>query len=303
MLPLIPLRLHYRATAPIPLSRYSGSLWRSGFGANLRELACVTGAPSCDACPVRHNCAYGVVFDTLQPTAARGLNARHREQPHPYVLSPAGEDETAAVVDFIVLGPALTHLPLLLRALKHQQPTRKREGEWQLHAMAQRATAPDQADTPIWESGLPWPTPTAQRPTAPPVPQAVRVKLLHPLRLRVQGEYLSAQQFTFAAFLTALLRRMEMLRGLTADSTPAFDFPGLVKAAQTLPASHVQLQWQDWARYSARQRQTIPMGGLIGSFELQGDLTAFWPYLWIGQWLHVGKGAVMGLGRYQLEFL
>ncbi|WP_420842151.1 CRISPR system precrRNA processing endoribonuclease RAMP protein Cas6 [Halorhodospira abdelmalekii] len=24
-----------------------------------------------------------------------------------------------------------------------------------------------------------------------------------------------------------------------------------------------------------------------------------WPWVWLGQWLHVGKGAVMGMGRYR----
>jgi len=42
------------------------------------------------------------------------------------------------------------------------------------------------------------------------------------------------------------------------------------------------------------------MGGLIGEIELDGaDLEPFWPYLWLGQWTHAGKGAVMGLGRYR----
>ncbi|MEZ5581405.1 MAG: CRISPR system precrRNA processing endoribonuclease RAMP protein Cas6 [Candidatus Competibacteraceae bacterium] len=42
-------------------------------------------------------------------------------------------------------------------------------------------------------------------------------------------------------------------------------------------------------------------GGIIGELTLTGDkLAPFWPYLWLGQWTHVGKGAVMGLGQYRL---
>jgi len=46
----------------------------------------------------------------------------------------------------------------------------------------------------------------------------------------------------------------------------------------------------------------VPMGGLIGEVELDGaGLESFWPYLWLGQWTHAGKGAVMGLGGYRIE--
>jgi len=45
----------------------------------------------------------------------------------------------------------------------------------------------------------------------------------------------------------------------------------------------------------------VKMGGLIGEIGLEGaDLEPFWPYLWLGQWTHAGKGVVMGLGRYRI---
>ena len=44
------------------------------------------------------------------------------------------------------------------------------------------------------------------------------------------------------------------------------------------------------------------MGGLLGNFEVQSnDIEDFWPYIWLGQWLHAGKGCTMGLGRYVIE--
>ena len=44
------------------------------------------------------------------------------------------------------------------------------------------------------------------------------------------------------------------------------------------------------------------MGGLIGTVELNMlGLDVFWPYLWLGQWTHVGKGTSMGMGAYTIE--
>jgi hypothetical protein len=311
MLPLLPLRLHYTASTPLPVPRYSGGAWRSGFGMRLRELACITGAPTCTGCPVQQQCAYGQVFETSTPTNARGLNARHQEQPHPYVLSPQGESHTEAVVDFTLLPTATAHLPLLLRALKTMQPSKKLRGEWQLQAIQQRSLMPG-SGSPIWQIGQPWPSATAQTPACPPAPPAVRIHIEQLLRLRVPvaqrrnpeaDEYVAAKQFTFELFFTALLRRIEMLHGLSSATPLADDLTALVQHAKTLTPQAVQLQWHDWARYSARQKRLIPMGGLQGSFELHGDLAPLWPWLHIGQWLHVGKGAVMGLGRYRLESL
>ena len=48
------------------------------------------------------------------------------------------------------------------------------------------------------------------------------------------------------------------------------------------------------------------MGGLIGSVDLDlasALLHEFWPYLWLGQYIHTGKGTSMGLGKYRIEVL
>ena len=63
------------------------------------------------------------------------------------------------------------------------------------------------------------------------------------------------------------------------------------------------LKWFDWTRYSSRQQQEMTLGGVLGHWTLHGApdvLAKVWPWLWLGQWLHVGKNATMGLGGYAL---
>jgi hypothetical protein len=43
------------------------------------------------------------------------------------------------------------------------------------------------------------------------------------------------------------------------------------------------------------------LGGVVGAWTLTGALGPFVPWLRLGQWLHLGKSATMGLGGYQLE--
>jgi hypothetical protein len=47
----------------------------------------------------------------------------------------------------------------------------------------------------------------------------------------------------------------------------------------------------------------MTLGGLVGEWTLKGDLSPFIPYLFLGQWLHVGKNAVFGLGKYTTSLL
>jgi len=43
---------------------------------------------------------------------------------------------------------------------------------------------------------------------------------------------------------------------------------------------------------------------VVGEYVVETrGLEPLWPLLWLGQWTHAGKGAVMGLGRYEVEEL
>lgn len=75
----------------------------------------------------------------------------------------------------------------------------------------------------------------------------------------------------------------------------------LLKPAEAIETLAHTLQWRRWERYSARRRQPVPMGGWVGRFTYRGDLAPFWPWLALGQWLHVGKHATFGLGQYRVE--
>jgi hypothetical protein len=124
-----------------------------------------------------------------------------------------------------------------------------------------------------------------------------------PLRLQHQGKPLRADQIDPHALVAAVARRaallMEFHAGLTGWGTAAKEVSHL---ANTLTDAR-DLHWFDWTRYSSRQQQEMTLGGLLGTWTLHGSpetLAKIWPWLWLGQWLHVGKNATMGLGGYTL---
>ena len=60
------------------------------------------------------------------------------------------------------------------------------------------------------------------------------------------------------------------------------------------------LTWYDWQRYSACQDTRMKLGGFVGEVTYTGEqLKEFFPYILLGKYIHVGKGATFGLGKYE----
>lgn len=124
-----------------------------------------------------------------------------------------------------------------------------------------------------------------------------------PLRLQHQGHALPAAKLDARTLLMHLTRRVQLvlqfhagINGLDAAASQA------ITAAATLHDDKA-LRWLDWTRYSSRQQQEMTLGGVVGTWRLHGTpeaIATVAPWLWLGQWLHVGKNATMGLGGYQL---
>ncbi len=140
----------------------------------------------------------------------------------------------------------------------------------------------------------------ARNPPVPLCPQSVGVRILTPLRIRRDNHLVNEKNFDFRGFAGVLVRRISMLTTFFSKTPLETDFAGLLKGAESVAFRKSELRWHEWARYSSRQKSTIPMGGLVGSFMLEGELELIWPYLWLGQWTHAGRGCSMGLGRYAL---
>jgi CRISPR/Cas system endoribonuclease Cas6 (RAMP superfamily) len=131
-------------------------------------------------------------------------------------------------------------------------------------------------------------------------PPACRIEILTPLRVKRDGRHVGPQDFRFADFFGPLLRRISMLTAFHTDTPLETDFRGLMEAARQTTAV-CQLTWQDLTRYSSRQKTTMKLGGVLGRIDLvNDDLAPFWPYLWLGRFVHAGSGATMGLGRYEI---
>lgn len=303
LIDLLHLRLRFSTLSSGRLPEYPGDVWRSALGLHLRRQVCITGAATCAGCPLRQTCTYGYVMETAPPTGTPLLHTSS-DVPHPYVLAPqsGGPSESGAdrIVDLLLFGKGVKHVAPMIAAL-----VAAGEGGIGADRQKMRLESVEQCgangqSTAIDRHALP----VSFQIASPPIPHRVTVHLESPLRLRVRDHELRPQTFAFRPFFSAILRRSTQLATIHGEASVEagdVDFAALMQCAESVALHDAALVWHEQRRWSSRQKREMPTGGLLGHFTLQGDLAPLWPWLWQGQWLHVGKGTVMGLGRYRLE--
>ncbi|NPV46797.1 MAG: CRISPR system precrRNA processing endoribonuclease RAMP protein Cas6 [Armatimonadetes bacterium] len=287
------------------LSAYLGTTLRGGFGRALREVACANPSVQCRDCLLGWRCAYGYLFDTpITPHAS--LMRRYTHAPHPFVLRvlpgqqrSAGPDQDLKMT-LLLFGRAAEYFPYVVFALQ-------RLGEMGLGAErvpfeVNSITTPE--GQLIYEGGKRQPL----LPVAPVVltatvgePRSGRLGLHFrtPTRLRVEGQVL--RQPDFAAILSAGLRRLELLCRVHGAGTYDVDAAPLVAQAREVKLVRDATSWRDHVRYSQRQGQNMPLGGLTGWAEFAGEVGQFASLLRLAGLVHIGKDTAFGHGFCEIE--
>lgn len=130
--------------------------------------------------------------------------------------------------------------------------------------------------------------------------ETLKLRLLTPMRLRVEGELRTALDFEL--LLRNVMRRLHLL--LHAFSPEPFDadYRSLLALATRVRTRASRLTPFDLERYSNRQQSKQKLDGFLGEVEYAGDeLHGFVPLMLAGELLHVGAATVFGFGRYAIN--
>ncbi|HCX34723.1 MAG TPA: CRISPR-associated protein Cas6 [Rhodocyclaceae bacterium] len=307
-LPLASYRARFVATTAVSLPPYAGSTWRGALGHALKRAVCITRLPACPECLLYRSCAYSYVFETPPPLGTNRLR-KYPAAPHPFVLDllpePARIEPGATHrLGFTLIGRANDRLAYFAWALDNaaQQGLGRGGGGLRMEALEQEATPGSGDWQRIWSRDARLePLPPAS-PALPAMPQAFTIRLATPLRLKGEGEPVRPEDFGFGSFFSHLLRRISLLAYFHTGRELEADFAGLTRQAHLVSLRDARLDWCELKRYSNRQGRHVPMGGITGSFALEGaQARPFWPVLWLGRFVHAGAATVMGLGAYDIE--
>ena len=292
---------------------YLGSAWRGIFGRNLKQTVCITRQPTCNGCALLFSCPYPQVFENRGPDSP-GLLKGYSHVPNPYVIEPSDVSYDLANgsirLGMVIVGKASQYMPYIIHSLEKAAQygiTSRRIKLKLLQVQSEELNGRSQPTSEdswlgVYKPNMPVSLVSAQKPQPPKVPHTVRLHLITPLRLKYGGNLVGLKEFNFQLFFRFLLRRLSLLSFYFCDSQLEVDFKNLIEEAKTVRILESDISWRNWTRRSSRQKCYLKMGGLTGTFKLQGrDIAPYWEYLWAGQWTHLGKGCTMGLGRYIIE--
>jgi CRISPR-associated endoribonuclease Cas6 len=310
--------LEFSATAvtPLELDDQAGASIRGAVVGALWDRFCTNkDARVCADCPLLRVCPVAALIAPMREDGETGGVQR----PRPYVIRPPQGTRRYAPGDHLTFGLALFGhaaqlFPYVVMAAQGVEQTglgRRiaasggRRGTLRLDAIAavnplngarqllyardsRLVQAPGQ---PITAADV-----AAHAATLPV--DRLTLRLLSPLRLIDHKQLV--KQFALRPFVQRLKERLDQLALAYGDGPTAIDLRALLDQAQGIQVTDDRTRWVDVVSYSSRTRERTPIGGLLGTLTLAGDLAGLRDLLVWGSLVHVGKNAVKGDGWYEV---
>ena len=289
------IEIDAQVTRPLQLGSPACAVLRGLLGERLRDLRCLTRAPSCEGCTERARCDYARVMEAGAAQRNGRTGAGEAGATPPLWLQgmsageelAAGERLTARLVFGGDAAPVLPYLDVALRdALGRLGLSPIVRGPGPLALSATRLGDPGWPESGAGAGARGW-----------------RIRTRTPLLLRADPARLAidcpASPF-LALLLRAGVRRLALLReGLGAErALPRALFPDLRGVRRRSGA----MQAWSGSRYSRRQGQRMPLEGISGEVELEGDaLAEMAPLLAVLPLVSVGKMTALGFGWIEAE--
>src|SRR5690606_31280938 len=107
-------------------------------------------------------------------------------------------------------------------------------------------------------------------------------------------------QFDHGIFFARLAWRLDQLAVAYGAGAAISNHQTLPTLVERVCVVNDNTRWIDVVSYSSRTRLRTPIGGLVGTITLEGDLAPLRELLVWGSLIHVGKNAVKGDGWYTI---
>ncbi|HHJ20675.1 MAG TPA: CRISPR system precrRNA processing endoribonuclease RAMP protein Cas6 [Gammaproteobacteria bacterium] len=288
-------RFRMVAASEIVLPEYKGSAFHGGFGHALRKIA-----PSW----YRHLFEPGPPGNGPPHTASPPGNA----WPKPFVLLPPLDEEHRYPKDhpfeceLTLFGPAIQYYPICHAALEYLGATLglgENRGKFRVDGVDIARIDPAAVGSAPIDHAIS----STEIASARQGVNTRRLALHYVTRLRLKaGNRLHREAPPFPMFLARLLGRLNTLANLYGDGE-LIQHPQrseLQQRAEQITIEQHDTCWDDWSRYSGRQKEWMKFGGLLGSVTYVGDMAPFLPWLALGEWVHVGGKSSFGFGKYEI---
>lgn len=294
--------LNFEDSFSIP--QFLGSTIRGGFGYAFKNAICLSKLKrECKGCLLVENCPYSLIFEgIIKKELPKGI----KEVPKPFIIDlPAikKENQKTNLIEFnlVIIGKITEFFPyffLAFSSLGERGIGKNRRG-FKIEKIEQIFPSKkliykygDEELGKIENSFIKFILPEKEITT-------IKIKFLTPVKIKYEGRLLSVIEFHH--LIRALLRRIYLLSIFWCDYEMKIEWESLIKESEKVKISKCELKWQDYIRYSSRQKQKMKIGGVTGMVEYKGEINKFLPILKLGEFIHVGKNTSFGLGKYSLS--
>ena len=309
-------RFTYTAQEPLRMPHHKGNVFRGRFGYILRHIACIGSAGECEEqCHFPERCVYSKCFETPVPEDSIILRGQPFA-PHPFILEPprTGQLDYAPgdtfTCNITLIGEAINLLPWIVLTFqeigKRRIGLRDKRGQCQLdkveslpaHSSHQPQTIYTAETEMLTDEGTVLRLDDVMH-TAPHNTDEIELEFITPTSIKVNGKW--TDNLTFEHLIRNLLRRIRFLSYFHCGEDLDIDAPALIEASAAVNHNS-RLNWLRKDRYSYRAEKSVPMGGFMGKIRFSGELEPFLPFIYLGEYLHIGHHTAFGFGQYGITY-
>ncbi|TDX59025.1 CRISPR system precrRNA processing endoribonuclease RAMP protein Cas6 [Orenia marismortui] len=302
------------ATQKINLPIHPGSTFRGAFGNALKKLCCNVRKQECKDCNLNKMCPYSQLFNPhLTEEEQESTSTRFNHKPRPFIFEPKTNgqqifyDGQEIRFNLNLFGYANKFLPYIIESWKYLQNQGIGLGRgkftlsevWNINDLTGKAERIySEYANMVHNSELKIKIEDINNLEKNLSDNYLRLKLITPMLLKHKREYIN--KIEFYPLMKNLFRRISELSYFYGKEKLDIRFSEYLEKAKKIQLVKDHTKWENWQRYSNKQKQRIKMYGVIGELEYQGGLAEFLPYLILGQYTHIGKNTVFGLGNYKI---
>ncbi|MBC8186276.1 CRISPR system precrRNA processing endoribonuclease RAMP protein Cas6 [candidate division KSB1 bacterium] len=300
-----------KAIDTLHLYQFAGSTLRGAFGNILKNIICIHSNKKlrvCNNCILKSACIYSYIFETPVTDTSTSNRMYTNYAPHPFIIEPPlinQEQEykkgESVNFHFVLIGNSLKLLPYFIYTFEKMGESGL--GKYRSKFELQKVWV-DSNNEKINIYSKNKRTLSLEYPVQKysyfddmtTSSDKLKIQFITPVRMKHNGKLVRTIEFPIV--VTNLLRRITSLTQV--KDKDGVKIKEMINKSKEVKKIYDRTEWVDYERYSFRQKSRMKLGGLIGEVHFQGSFNLFYPYLKVGEYIHLGKNTSFGLGKYLL---